>query len=306
MKIQNVEAIGGIMNSLITKAYAKINLGLDVLRRREDGYHDLRMIMQSVDLYDLITIVKSPTRSIHVESNLPYLPVDGRNIVYRAAQMFRDRFKLREGVNITIEKNIPVAAGLAGGSSDAAATLCALNKIYQIGLSTADLMKMGVKLGADVPYCIMMGTALSEGIGEILTPLNPMPDCDILLVKPDVSVSTKYVYTNLKLTPYMKHPDITSMRKAIEKGNLQELTKHMDNMLETVTIAKYPIISQIKQRMCELGALTALMSGSGPTVFGIYANPSLAQDAYEHFKKSDFGRQVFLVKPFTPEERIDE
>ncbi len=294
------------MNSLITKAYAKINLGLDVLRRREDGYHDLRMIMQSVDLYDLITIVKSPTRSIHVETNLPYLPVDGRNIVYRAAQMFRDRFKLTEGVNITLEKNIPVAAGLAGGSSDAAATLCALNRMYQTGLSSAELMRMGVKLGADVPYCIMMGTALSEGIGEILTPLKPIPDCDILLVKPDISVSTKYVYTNLKLTPSMNHPDITSMRKAIERGNLQELTKYMDNILQTVTIAKYPIISQIKQKMCDLGALTALMSGSGPTVFGIFDQPSLAKDAYKYFTKSNFGKQVFLVKPITPNEMLQE
>ncbi|NLP34080.1 MAG: 4-(cytidine 5'-diphospho)-2-C-methyl-D-erythritol kinase [Clostridiales bacterium] len=289
------------MKLLTRKAYAKINLGLDVLRRREDGYHELRMIMQTIDLYDKVKIELNDSGKITVKTNLPYLPTDRRNLVYKTAQIFMKRFGIRKGVKITLDKNIPVAAGLAGGSADAAATLCLLNEIFQIGLSESELMELGVTLGADVPYCIQMGTALSEGIGEILTPLKPIPDCFILLVKPNISVSTKYVYSNLKLTPSLKHPDIDKMLLAIDKGDLYELTRHMDNILQTVTISKYPIITKIKNQMCELGALTALMSGSGPTVFGIYDNESLAENALDYFRKSGLGKQIFLTKPYWPD-----
>lgn len=289
------------MKSLTTKAYAKINLGLDVLRKREDGYHELRMIMQTVDLYDKVSLGLNDSNQIVVKTNLPYLPTDRRNLVYKAAQTFKERFGIREGVRITLEKKIPVAAGLAGGSSDAAATLRLLNEMFQTGLSQQELMDLGVTLGADVPYCLLMGTALSEGIGEVLTRIKPMPDCFILLVKPDVSVSTKYVYSNLKLTPSIQHPNIDVMLSAIEQGDLEDLTRHMDNILQTVTVPKYPIISEIKSQMRELGAMTALMSGSGPTVFGIYRDNNTAERAYAYFKKAGLGKQIYLTKPYWPD-----
>ncbi|HWT75385.1 MAG TPA: 4-(cytidine 5'-diphospho)-2-C-methyl-D-erythritol kinase [Mobilitalea sp.] len=290
------------MNSITVKAYAKINLGLDVLRKREDGYHDVCMIMQSLDLHDTITINKSPIEGISIKTNLSYIPNDQGNLVYKAAALFLDTLSIKEGLNIKLEKSIPVAAGLAGGSSDAAATLKGLNELYQTGLSTEQLMKLGVKIGADVPYCIILGTALSEGIGEVLTSLPPLPSCSILLVKPDISVSTKFVYENLRLTDNILHPDIASMRKALEAGDLNILTRNMDNILQTVTIKNYPIITEIKHKMLELGALTSLMSGSGPTVFGIYKDTELAKNALNYFRKhKHYGKQVFLTRPYWPE-----
>lgn len=289
------------MNSITMKAYAKINLGLDVIRKREDGYHDVCMIMQTVRLYDTIKIKTSEQTGITVRNNLNFLPNDQRNLVYKAAACFLDRLNIKTGVQISLRKRIPVAAGLAGGSSDAAATLSGLNQLFETGLSQNDLMKLGVKLGADVPYCIMMGTALSEGIGEVLTPLQPMPDCDILLVKPNINVSTKYVYENLKLNSDICHPDIASMKKAIEEGNLLKLTGSMDNILQNVTVKNYPVITEIKDKMVELGALTSLMSGSGPTVFGIFSDHDLAQKAFRYFKETEFGKQTFLTKPYWPD-----
>lgn len=290
------------MNSITVRAYAKINLGLDVLRKREDGYHDVCMIMQSLDLYDIITISKAATAGISIKTNLSYIPNDQGNLVYKAAALFLDAIAVKDGLNIKLEKTIPVAAGLAGGSSDAAATLKGLNTLYQAGLSTEELMKLGVKIGADVPYCILLGTALSEGIGEILTPLAPIPNCSILLVKPDISVSTKYVYENLRLSDSIVHPDITEMRIALEAGDLIALTKSMDNILQTVTVKNYPIISEIKHKMLELGASASLMSGSGPTVFGIYKDPELARNAVHYFRRhKHYGKQVFLTRPYWPE-----
>ncbi len=289
------------MDSIIVKAYAKINLGLDVIRKREDGYHDVCMIMQSLDLHDTITLTKISTPGISIQTNLSYLPVDKGNLVYKAAALFMETISAQEGLKIKLDKKIPVAAGLAGGSSDAAATLKGLNELYQAGLSMNELMQLGVKIGADVPYCIMLGTALSEGIGEVLTPLSPMPKCSILLVKPDLCVSTKYVYENLKLTPDVIHPDILHMQEALAEGNLDHLAERMDNILQTVTVQNYPIITNIKNKMIELGALTSLMSGSGPTVFGIYSNASIAHQAYNYFRRnSEYGRQVFLTNPYQP------
>lgn len=288
------------MDSIRMKAYAKINLGLDVLRKRADGYHDVCMIMQTINLYDSITIKKAQNKGIQLKANLSFLPCDQRNLVFRAAALFYENFYPDKGASITMDKKIPVAAGLAGGSSDAAATLKGLNQLYQTGLSLEELMKLGVTLGADVPYCLLMGTALSEGIGEVLTPLNPMPKCDILLVKPDVSVSTKYVYENLKLNNDSIHPDIVKMRKAIDENDLIRLTACMDNILQTVTVPDYPIITEIKDKMRKLGALTALMSGSGPTVFGIFKDHQTAEKAFHHFKSSYYGKQVFLTKPYWP------
>lgn len=292
------------MNSLTDKSYAKINIGLDVIGRRDDGYHNLRMIMQSIDLHDIVTVEKSKTSGIYINTNLPYLPTDKRNIVYKAADSFLRRFDIKDGLKISLTKNIPVAAGLAGGSSNCAVTLKLLNELFNTGLSKKELMDIGLTLGADVPFCLLMGTALSEGIGEILTPLKPIPDCHILIVKPNISVSTKYVYSNLKLSPTSPHPDINSMLEAIEAGDLMELTTHMDNILQTVTIPKHPIIIDIKKQMESTGAMIALMSGSGPSVFGIYNDEHTALKAYRYFNEDTYGQQVFLTKPYWPEKGL--
>ncbi|NLO10327.1 MAG: 4-(cytidine 5'-diphospho)-2-C-methyl-D-erythritol kinase [Clostridiales bacterium] len=286
------------MNSITVKAYAKINLALDVIRKRPDGYHDVSMIMQTIGLHDTINIKKTNFQSVTIRSNLYYLPRDRRNLVYKAVELFHQNYPLRKGLNIFINKRIPVAAGLAGGSADAAATLKGLNKLFQTDLSLEELMKLGIKLGADVPYCLLMGTALSEGIGEILSPLEPMPDCSILLVKPDISISTKHVYEKLRINEDIKHPDIIAMLNAIKENNIYKLTPLMDNILESVTIKEYPIIEEIKERMKDKEALTALMSGSGPTVFGIFDNQHKAEKAYRYFKSSSYGKQVILTKPY--------
>lgn len=285
------------MNSITVKAYAKINLGLDVIRKRPDGYHDVRMIMQAVHLHDIINIRKTKFQSITVRSNLYYLPTDQRNIVYKAAALFMNNYSIKSGLNISLNKRIPVAAGLAGGSSDAAATLKGLNQLFQTELSLDELMQLGVKIGADVPFCLLMGTALSEGIGEILRPLAPMPACNILLVKPDINVSTKHVYENLRLDVETKHPDISAMLEALQETNIYKLAPLMGNILESVTIKEYPVIEEIKAIMKDKGALVSLMSGSGPTVFGIFDNQSKAEKVYRFFKASGYGKQVILTRP---------
>lgn len=285
------------------RAYGKINLGLDVLRKREDGYHDVRMIMQTVGLYDQIDLFFRQASGIQIETNLPYLPVNENNLVYKAAQMLMEEFQVTNGVFIRLRKMIPVAAGMAGGSSDAAAVLVGINKMFHLGLSMEELMERGVKIGADVPYCIMRGTALSEGIGEKLTALPPMPQCQVLLAKPAISVSTKYVYENLhanSLKP-QQHPDIDGMIEAIGEGNLLEVSKHLGNVLELVTARKYPVIEGIKNVMRRHGALGALMSGSGPTVFGLFDNPKAASSAYEELRygqNRELAKQVYLTTIF--------
>ena len=283
------------------RAYGKINLGLDVLRKREDGYHDVRMIMQTVGLYDQIDLFFRQASGIQIETNLPYLPVNENNLVYKAAQMLMEEFQVTNGVFIRLRKM--VAAGMAGGSSDAAAVLVGINKMFHLGLSMEELMERGVKIGADVPYCIMRGTALSEGIGEKLTALPPMPQCQVLLAKPAISVSTKYVYENLhanSLKP-QQHPDIDGMIEAIGEGNLLEVSKHLGNVLELVTARKYPVIEEIKNVMRRHGALGALMSGSGPTVFGLFDNPKAASSAYEELRygqNRELAKQVYLTTIF--------
>lgn len=291
------------MNSIAVKAYAKINLGLDVIRKRPDGYHDVSMIMQTVNLHDTLNIKKTKFKSIILRSNLYYLPNDRRNLVYKAVELFCENYPIRSGLSIHINKKIPVAAGLAGGSADAAATLKGLNSMFQTGLSLEELMSLGIKLGADVPYCLLMGTALSEGIGEILNPLPPMPDCYILLVKPNVSISTKCVYKNLRLDEdKIRHPDIPSMIESLKENNLHKLASYMDNILESVTAKEYPVIENIKEIMKNRGALTSLMSGSGPTVFGIFNDQVKAENTYRYFKSSRYGKQVYLARPYIPKE----
>ena len=289
------------------RAYAKINLGLDVLRRREDGYHDVKMIMQTIQMYDMLEMEKSEKPGIHLTTNLSYIPVNENNLVYKAAKLLMDQYGLEEGITINLNKFIPVAAGMAGGSSDAAATLVGVNKMFQLGLTRQQLMELGVKIGADVPYCVMRGTALAEGIGEKLTVLPPMPPCYVLIGKPGISVSTKFVYTNLNLGPDTHHPDIDGMIQALEKRDLYGITDRMENVLEKVTIPEYPVIETIKNHMKAHGAVNAMMSGSGPTVFGIFDDKEKAEYACEKLKESMLAKQIFLTTVFnnggTPDDK---
>ena len=278
------------------KAYAKVNLGLDVVRRREDGYHEVKMIMQAVNLYDVITFTEKEESGIIVRTNKEDLPTDENNLIYKAAKLLIDEFNIEKGIDIFLEKNIPVAAGMAGGSTDAAAVFTALNQIFDLNLSEDELMKRAVKIGADVPYCIMGGTALSEGIGEKLTKLKDAPDCKILIIKPPIDVSTKYVYENLHANELKYHPDIDGMITAINEGSLLGVCEKMENVLETVTVKEYPIIDELKTIMKDNGALNAIMSGSGPTVFGLFDNENNAKKAYEVLKRTGISQQVYLTE----------
>lgn len=286
------------MYEMRLRALAKINLGLDVLRRREDGYHEVRMIMQTLKMYDKITIRKMKEPGIQLKSNLFYVPENESNLAYRAAKMLADEFQLEQGIFIDLQKFIPVAAGMAGGSSDAAAVLYGVNRMFQLNLSKRQLMERGVKIGADVPYCIMRGTALAEGIGEKLTPLPPMPSCKVVVAKPQISVSTKFVYDNLKLDEIAAHPDIDILLEGIREGNLHKVAANMGNVLETVTIPNYPVIAEIREEMMRLGALNAMMSGSGPTVFGLFDDDELAERAYSELREGSLARQVYLTGIF--------
>lgn len=287
------------MKEMRLRARAKINLGLDVLRRREDGYHDVRMIMQTVNIYDRITLRPREQAGIKVHTNLSYLPVNENNLVYKAASLLFDEFQLSGGLSIDLGKYIPVAAGMAGGSTDAAAVLFGVNRMYELGLSQQELMDRGVRLGADVPYCVMRGTALSEGIGEILTPLPPMPACSILVAKPGISVSTRYVYENLHANELTEHPDIDGILDALKRQDLEDMARCMrdGNVLETVTAKAYPVIGQIKAMMEKNGALVALMSGSGPTVFGIFSDVNRARRAMAAIRRERLARQLFVTRP---------
>lgn len=280
------------------RAYAKINLGLDVIRRREDGYHEVSMVMQTIRIYDQLELEKTREPGIVLTTNRSFIPTDSNNLVYKAAKLMMDRYQIDEGVKIGLRKVIPVSAGMAGGSSDAAATLVGINRLFHLGLSMEELMKLGVKIGADVPYCVMRGTALAEGIGEVLTPLAPMPDCWILIGKPGVNVSTKFVYTNLKLDEHTRHPDIAGMVQALGNQDLYGITSRMGNVLEDVTIPAYPVIDEIKNHMKANGAVNAMMSGSGPTVFGIFDDREKAERALLRLKESGLTRQTFLTTAY--------
>lgn len=286
------------MKELKLKAMAKINLGLDVLRRREDGYHDLRMIMQSVCLYDQLKLKRQQEPGISVSTNLAYLSTGEDNLVYKAAKLLMDEFQIREGVSIHLKKCIPIAAGLAGGSSDAAAVLVGINRLFGLGLSQEALMKRGVRIGADVPYCVMRGTALSEGIGDILTPLPDAPDAFVVLAKPPVHVSTAFVYGNLEADKLVYHPDIDAQVQAVRDQDLYRMAELMGNVLETVTIPSCPVIGEIKNCMKRQGALNAMMSGSGPTVFGLFDDERAARAAYEELEAGNLAKNVVLTKFF--------
>ena len=283
------------MDRLELKALGKINLGLDVLGRRENGYHDVRMVMQTVYLYDRIIMKKSKTPGIRLETNLYYLPVNEDNLVYRAAKLMKDEFQIKEGVRIVLQKFIPVAAGMAGGSSDAAAAFIGVNRMFRLGLTEEQLMERAVKVGADVPYCIMRGTALAEGIGEKLKRLPKVPECYVLVGKPGINVSTKTAYENLNLAGIGKHPYIDGLIRDIEDGDLYAMASKMENVFEPGIIRQYPVIGNIKELMEEKGALKAVMSGSGPTVFGIFDNRDKMAAAARSLRKSGLAKTVFAT-----------
>ena len=283
------------MERIQLKALGKINLGLDVLGKRENGYHDVRMIMQTVYLYDEVTLEKRQEPGITVSTNLIYLPTDETNIAYRAAKILLDEFGERRGVAIHLKKHIPVAAGMAGGSADAAAVLFGMNRMFGWKLSEKELMERGVTLGADVPYCIMRGTALAEGIGEKLTRLPAMPKCHLLIAKPPISVSTKLVYEKLDALAIVDHPDIDGIIEGLKDRDLIRVAGSMGNVLQNVTETEYPVITQIKEEMIKGGAINAMMSGSGPTVFGLFKERSMAKKTAEQIRQLGLARQIYTT-----------
>lgn len=260
------------MDSIRLKARAKINLALDVTGKREDGYHEVRMVMQSINLYDSISLTKSREPGIRIRTNRAYLPTNEDNLIYKAVRLMLDEYGIHSGVDVVLDKFIPVAAGLAGGSSDAAAAMVGMTRLFSVKTSMTRLMELGVKVGADVPFCIMRGTVLAEGIGERLTRLEPMRSCPILIAKPGINVSTKFVYSKLRLDENTVHPDIDGMIDAIKRRDINGVCSKMGNVLESVTVREYPVIEEIKRQMMASGAINAMMSGSGPTVFGVFGN----------------------------------
>lgn len=286
------------MDTIRLKARGKINLGLDVTGIRDDGYHEVRMVMQTVGLYDRIIIEKNKTPGIVITTNLSYVPTNENNLMYKAAKMLMDEFGIKEGLKMDLNKFIPVAAGMAGGSSDAASVLFGVNKLFGLGLSNKDLMERGVKIGADVPYCIMRGTALAEGIGEKLTRLKPMPECSIVIAKPGINVSTKLVYESLDMNGVDEHPDIDGIIQGLKEADIAKIASKMGNVLEKVTIPMHPVIEIIKNDMMAMGAINALMSGSGPTVFGIFGDKGDAEKCVRFLRDKGDSRQTYLTNAF--------
>ena len=270
------------MEKIELKAYGKINLGLDVIRKRPDGYHDLDMIMQMVDVYDDIVITKNKTGKIEVKTDTAVLSNGKDNLAYMAAKMLMDEFKIKDGVNIYINKRIPIAGGMAGGSSDCATTLMGINQLFELGLSKEELMERG--------------TAIARGIGEVLTPLPAPADCHVIIAKPPVSVSTAYVYGHIKPLEITKRPDIEAMAQSIKDGDLKKMASLIYNVMEDVTVGEYPIISEIKQVMLDNGALNSIMSGSGPTVFGLFDDKEKAQQCVKTLEEKGLTQQLYLTK----------
>ncbi len=283
------------MDTIQLRAHAKINLALDVVGRRPNGYHDVRMIMQTIQLYDKLTISTISKDAILLKTNLGFLPAGKGNLVYEAAELFFAHTGVRSGVYINLEKHIPVAAGMAGGSADAAATLTGLNELFGTGLTLTQLQELGVRLGADIPFCLQGGTALSEGIGEILTAIPSPPACHVLIVKPNISVSTRFVYENLVLNEQTRHPDVDGMLVALQQGDYPGIVSRLGNVLADVTEAHHPEVTEIRETMLQLGADGSLMSGSGPTVFGLFSDEQKANEAFYHFKVGAYGGQTFLT-----------
>ncbi len=296
--------MNAVLSTHTAYAYAKINLSLDILGTLPNGYHEVRMIMQSLQLHDTVTLKVSDTPGITMTCSDASLPVDTRNLAYRAAVAFCEAYPISDGINLHLEKKIPVAAGLAGGSSDAAAVLRGLNEMYGHPATAQDLAVLGVKLGADIPYCLMLGTALSEGIGERLTSLPSAPDCHCLLVKPAAGASTKQIYTDydaLAKTANIKHPDTDALLSALSKGDYNPLVSGLCNVLEPVTMTLVPDIAVIKDTLRTLNADGVLMSGSGPTVFALFSDLETAKRAEAHFLQTEYAPGTFLTEFYQPE-----
>ncbi len=284
------------MAGLEVPAYAKINLSLDVLNRRSDGYHELRTVMQTVELHDIVRIETVENEGLELECDARWVPRDKRNTAWKAADLFMRSFGIKGGLRISIDKRIPVAAGLAGGSTDAAAVLRGLNTLFSTGLDYLELEALARQIGADVPYCISGGTKLAEGVGDLLSPLQDFCGVDIVLVKPEVGISTQWVYDNLKVNEISEgdRPDTKLLIEALEERNLDKVAAYMKNVLELVTIPRYSIVKDAKRRLAYLGAIGSMMSGSGPTVFGIFPNRGSAAEAYRTLA-SDSRWQCFLT-----------
>ncbi|MBN2899981.1 MAG: 4-(cytidine 5'-diphospho)-2-C-methyl-D-erythritol kinase [Clostridia bacterium] len=283
------------MKKICLKARAKINLNLDVTGKREDGYHIVEMVMQQIDLYDVVTL-RTIDSGIEIQTTCEYIKDDDSNIAYKAAEALMKDFPKVSGVNIHIEKFIPVAAGMAGGSSDAAAVLVGMNRLFELGLSREELMVYGVKIGADVPFCIMGGAAIAEGIGEELTPIGGLKEQWVLIAKPPISVSTKEIYTNYSTASIRAERPFAALIKAIEDQDMTALSTLMFNSLEEVTFSKYKMVEKLKRKVQETGATAAMMSGSGPTVFGLYKSYDKGYKALKHIKK--LYPQTYLVKTY--------
>ncbi|WP_027410127.1 4-(cytidine 5'-diphospho)-2-C-methyl-D-erythritol kinase [Anoxybacteroides tepidamans] len=278
---------------LLVKAPAKINLSLDVLHKRPDGYHEVKMVMTTIDLADRIELIPLSSDTIKIISHNRFVPDDHRNLAYQAAKLLKETFGIREGVAISITKTIPVAAGLAGGSSDAAATLRGLNKLWKLGLTLDQLAELGAKIGSDVSFCVYGGTAIATGRGEKIEHIPAPPPCWVILAKPTIGVSTAEVYRNLNLNT-ITHPDVDGMVQAIKSQNYERICSLVGNVLEDVTLRKYPEVANIKEQMKRFGADAVLMSGSGPTVFGLVQYDSRLQRIYNGLR--GFCDQVFTVR----------
>ncbi|GKX28547.1 4-diphosphocytidyl-2-C-methyl-D-erythritol kinase [Vallitalea longa] len=280
------------------RARAKINISLDVIGKRQDGYHEVKMIMQTINLYDKINMKKIRKDEIKIQTNLAFLPVDDRNLVYKVVKHLKEKYSIKTGVFIDLYKVIPVAAGLAGGSSDAAATLVGMNRLFNLRMTMNEMMEIGTMFGADIPYCLLRGTALSEGIGEKLTPLKRFPNAYVVIAKPNINVSTGYVYSNLDLNDIDARPDTDEIINGINKGDLHHICLNMGNILETVTTKKYPIINEIKRCMMENGAIGSLMTGSGPSVFGIFDDKRKAYNLAHKLKVNNIAKFVYTTTIF--------
>lgn len=282
------------------RAYAKINLDLDVVGRRDDGYHLVRMVMQTLDLKDHVTVIRTDEDDVTMETNWDFIPCDDSNLIMKAAKLIRERYRISSGVHMILSKHIPAEAGLAGGSSDCAAAIRAMNKLFKLHMSVDEMKEIGVSLGADVPYCIEGGTQLSEGIGEKLTKLRDMPECEVLLVKPETGVSTGHVYRALDVLKDPAHPDVDTMLNAVDTCDLEGIAQNMENILEQVTIPEHPEIQKIKDITNGCGALNSLMSGSGPTVFALYREKMLADAAIAKIRQSGLAADAYVVSPVNP------
>ncbi|EOH72353.1 4-(cytidine 5'-diphospho)-2-C-methyl-D-erythritol kinase [Enterococcus malodoratus] len=275
------------------KAPAKINLGLDILGKRPDGLHELAMVMASIDLADRLYLEEIPEDRIIIETNKAFLPTDKKNHVYEALDLVKERFDIKKGLRVKIHKEIPVAAGLGGGSTDSAAALRAVNRLWNLGLSIEEVAELGAEVGSDVPYCVYGQTSLVEGFGEKVTPIAPMPQCWVVVVKPRMSVSTRTIFAKIVMED-LYHPDIASLVSAIEENDYQKMTENLGNSMEVVTIKKHPVIQQLKDRMMKYGADAAMMSGSGPTVYALCRKYSRAKHVFNALK--GFCDEVYLVR----------